>query len=280
MQKTIKVITSPERHVAKLNAGSMSYRLAVMVLCALPAMTCAAQVLVMPNDTITALKHTYALGPSGGPVTWISDGPASGQYTQPGFTATLTGSETVDWSVEAAAGEMFVVSAPPSGFGNAVTLSIYGQWLGGPVDSYTAPSSVSLTFQNLVGPIPSQISADDAMGQSGNLIQFGGSFSIAPGTEFTGVELSAQYDFSVANPVSRQYNALGVGFSAYVDSMSESLSDGTLMTIEAVPEPTSVTLMIFSLSAFACSRLVARRQISTGRRRNAPGGDVGGSGQI
>ena|ERR1017187_6934886 len=260
MEKCIVHIDSVELHLSDFNAASITRRLGVAVLCAFCAITCTATVLVIPDATITGLTHTYRSGYPGGPATQITDAAASGQFTLTSFTAMLTGSEDVDWSFEAPAGEMFAIHTPPSGFGN-VSLSLFCQWWGGSFDGMANPVSTSFSFENLVGPAPSQTSSYDIMGTGGKLIQFSDSFSLAPGTEFTGVEVSAQYDFSTVNPANLQFNPQNFSFEASVESASQILGDGTLMTLQAVPEPTSLALVLFSLSAFAWSHRLSRQEI-------------------
>ena len=170
-----------------------SIRNALMPLFAL-SLTCPATELVLPDATITGLSHSYLHGFPGGPATQIVDRAGTGQYTVSNFTATLTGSETVDWRFEAPPGEMFVIHTPPEGFGN-VSLSIFCQWWGGSFDGMAGPVSTSFAFEGLVGPEPSHTGSNDIMGTGGKLIQFSEGFLLAPGTAFAGVQVSAQVQF-------------------------------------------------------------------------------------
>jgi hypothetical protein len=251
----------------KKSIVNLSRKLGVMALCVFYAMTCTATVLVIPDATITGLSHSFGHFYPAGPATEITDGAASGQFTLTSFTVMLTGSETVDWSFEAPVGEMFVIHTPPSGF-NQVSLSMFCQWWGGSFDGMENPISTSFTFENLVGPAPVQTSSYDIMGTGGKLIQFSDSFSIAPGTTFTGVELSAQYDFSTVSPMSLQFNPQSFHFNASVTSPTETLGDGKLMTLETVPEPSSPALILILLSAFVWSHRFSRQPIATSKRKD------------
>ena len=258
-------INSVEFYLRNSSAVSTFRMLSLILLCGFTEIGCEAAELVIPDAMISGLTHTFQTNMVGGPKTSISDTAAIGQYTLTSFSALLTGSETVDWSFEAPVGEMFVVHTPPSGFSN-VSLSIFCQWWGASFDGMQSPFSTSFTFENLVGPTPSQTSSYEIMGTSGRLIQFSDSFSIAPGTEFTGVEVSDQYAFSAVDPMNLQFNPQNFRFSASVTSFSQTLGDGTLMTLENTPEPTSLALILFSLSAFVWSHRLSQQQILTSNR--------------
>jgi hypothetical protein len=210
--------------------------LGLILLYGFSAMASKATELVIPDAAITGLTHAFGHYAPSGPATSITDGAASGQFTLTNFTAMLTGSETVDWSFEAPAGRMFVVHTPPSGFSN-VSLSVFCQWWGGSFDGMQSPISTSFTFENLVGATPSHTSSNDIMGTGGKLIQFSDSFSIAPGTAFTGVKVSAQYNFSTVNSTNLQFNPQNFRFAASATSFTGILGDGILMSLETLPRP-------------------------------------------
>lgn len=240
----------------------------VTPLFALSVVTCPATELVLPDATITGLSHSFLHGYPGGPATSITDGAARGQYTVSNFTATLTGSETVDWRFEAPLGEMFVIHTPPDGFGN-VSLSIFCQWWGGSFDGMAGPVATSFAFEGLIGPEPSHTYSYDIMGTGGKLIQFDETFLLAPETAFTGVEVSAQYDFTTVNAANFQFGPQNLRFQASVQSATQVLGDGTLMTLETIPEPPSVALVIlFSLCAlFWPQGLIGQRLLTSASRR-------------
>jgi hypothetical protein len=198
------------------------------------AMTCKASVLVIPDAAINELSHSFGHFFPAGPATKITDEPTNGQFTLTSFTTMLTGSEVVEWSFEAPAGKMFVVHTPPNGFTN-VSLSVFCQWWGGTSDSMKFPVSTSYTFKNLIGPTPSHTSTNDIMGSGGRLIQFSDAFSMAPGIMFTGVKVSAQYNFSAFNSTTQQFNPQSFRFAASAVSATQTLGDGILMTLEPLP---------------------------------------------
>jgi hypothetical protein len=209
-----------------------------LVFCSLAAATCSAATLVTPDITITGLTHTFGHFAPGGPTTSISDSVVAGQFTQTGFTATLTGSELVVSRFGAAPREKFVVRAPPAGFGN-ISLTVIGEWVAGS-DFGRTPISNTAVFYNLAGPAPVLTSSQNVIGAGGKWVRSYAVFTVAPGTEFTGVQVSAQFASSIANPASRVFTPQTVKFSAAVSS-SQSLSDGPLLTMESVPLPTMGT---------------------------------------
>src|SRR5262249_28023159 len=151
------------------------------------------------------------------------------------FTATLTGSELVVSHFEAAPGNKFVVHAAPAGFGN-ISLTVIGEWLAGS-DFGISPISNTAVFENLAGPAPVLTSSQNVIGAGGKWVRSYAVFTVAPGTEFTGVQVSAQFASSLANPTNRAFAPQNVRFSAAVSS-SQTLGDGQLLTMESVPLPT------------------------------------------
>ena len=234
MKEFLVHINSVEFYLRNSSAMSTFRMLSLILLCGFTAIGSIAAEFVIPDATITGLTHAISHNFPAGPATTITDGAASGQFIQTNFTAMLTGSETVDWSFEAPTGKMFVVHTPPSGFSN-VSLSVFCQWWGGSFDGMQYPVSTSFTFENLVGATPSHTYSYDIMGTGGKLIQFSDTFSIAPGTTFTGVKVSAQYNFSTVNSTQLQFNPQSFRFAASVTSPTQILGDGILMSLETLP---------------------------------------------
>jgi hypothetical protein len=170
------------------------------------AVSCTAATLALPDSTISGLTHTFGHYGGGGPSTLITDGAKSGQFTQPNFTAMLTGSETVIMRFEAPAGQKFVIHAAPSGF-DSISLSLGGRWWGGTFDATQNPIATSFAFENLVGATPVQTHSFDMLGSGGRLVWFSDVFTVSPGMEFTAVELTATYAFSVLNPSTQRLRA-------------------------------------------------------------------------
>jgi hypothetical protein len=187
----------------------------------------------------------------------IEDYAAAGQYTHTGFTTTLTGSETIYASFEAPAGEMFVIHAPPPGFGD-VTLTLDAEWVAGSGSGYGLSAALTLAvFENLIGSAPTLTSSSDYISTGGDYVRFFNTFTIAPGTTFTGVQLSAQYATSISSPSEQIFTPSAFEFNAGVESF-QTLGDGTLMTLEAIPEPWIISFLALGFLAFRCHHRNAR----------------------
>jgi hypothetical protein len=193
------VIAADLRAVCLLRTRAARYFSIGVIFCAAELVLCAASTLTTPDCTITGLTHTFAnLAPSGS-TTWITDSAEVGQFQQSGFTNQLTGTELVTSRFEAAPGERFVVHAPPAGFG-AIRLTVRSQW---GFSSYGArtPVSSTATFENFVGPAPVFNGDSCEMSSDGTRLVSEYDFNVAPGTEFTGVQVSAQYATSITDSV-------------------------------------------------------------------------------
>mgnify|MGYP001191750195 CR=1 FL=1 len=198
------------------------------------------QGLITPPSTITALTHEITAGSPFGPPASIRDYAASDQFVQTGFTTTLTGSELVVGSFEASAGQMFVIHSSPSG-GN-IFLQMHSSWIAGSGGGVSFnPTSLDVVFLNLVGETPLLSLATSSISQG--TILFNTSFTVAAGTSFTGVQISAQYASTIPSPVEQLYTPNGFTFSASA-SYSPTTGDGILMSLEPIPEP-SVLALIF-----------------------------------
>ena len=223
--------------------GNIACSLVAVTLMSIAETDGNAQGLITPPSTIDGLTHQYGHYAPFGAATMIEDYAASNQFTQTGFTTTLTGSELITGSFEAPAGQMFVIHPAPDAFGDVV-LQVQNSWVassggGGSFD----PISLSAIFENLAGPTPSLISSTTGIGRGDVL--FACFFTVSPGTSFTGIQLSAQYASSVYSPVQQAFTPNTFIFSAYASS-SEILGDGTLMTLEQIPEPSAFTLILLA----------------------------------
>jgi hypothetical protein len=221
---------------------------------------CTAATLALPDSTIFGLTHTFGHYGAGGPATLIKDGAGAGQFTQPNFTTMLTGSETVVMRFEAPAGEKFVIHAPPSGY-DGISLSLVGSWWVGSGDGLLNPIATSFAFENLVGSTPVHTYSFDTLGAGGRVISFSDAFTISPAIEFTAVELRATYAFSIANPSTHLYVPVPDSFKfvCAATSYTQILGDGTLMTLETVPEPTSLALVFVGATALLRRHLKRNR---------------------
>ena len=198
---------------------------------------CAAATLETPDCTVTSLTHTYAdLGPAG-PTSSITDSAAG--FQQPSFTNQLAGSELVSSRFEAPRGNKFVFHAPPAGFG-VIRLTVRSQW---GFSSYGGgwAVSTSATFENLIGPAPVFISQVSDISPDGMRLVSEQEFNVAPGVEFTGVQLSAQFATPITNPVTQIFAPFNFTFGAHVSSF-QALPDGILMTLEPIQPTLTVAL--------------------------------------
>ena len=215
------------------------------------------QGLFTPPSTVTGLTHQYGHYAPFGVATEIRDYAAGNQFIQTGFTATITGSELVVASFEAPASQMFVIHEAPAGFVD-VLLQLNLSWAasGTSLGSASSPTSLSIVFENLTGAEPILLSSVNSLGILGNRISFSNSFSVAPGTTFTGVQLFAQFATSVSSPSEQTLTPSTFTFQAVAWS-SEILGDGTLMTLEPIPEPSAVVLVLLGSGVllFATKRL-------------------------
>jgi hypothetical protein len=193
--------------------------------------------LTTPECTVTGLTHTFGNQNPGGPTSVITDSAAPGQFQQSSFTNQLTGSELVTSRFEAVPGKKFVFHAPPAGFG-AIRLSVRSQW-GFTYSGARLAVSTSAVFENLVGPAPVFVSQASDISPDGKRLVSQQEFNVAPGTEFTGVQLSAQFATSITNPVAQVFDPFNFAFSAGVSSF-QALADGVLMTLE----PSQPTLAV------------------------------------
>ena len=208
---------------------------AAMMFWAAGPVVCAASTLETPDCTVTSLAHAYADLAPGGPTTSITDSAAG--FQQSSFTNQLAGTELVSSRFAAPRGNKFVFHAPPAGFG-AIRLTVRSQW----GFSYYGGGwavSTSATFENLVGSAPVFISQVSDISPDGMRLVSEQQFNVAPGTEFTGVQLSAQFATPITNPVTQIFAPFNFSFNAHVASF-EALPDGILMTLE----PASPTLRI------------------------------------
>lgn len=236
-----------------MSASFLSLRLSIQCCCAFfSVITCTAATLALPDTTILGLTHSFGHYAPFGPATLIRD--AAGQFTQPGFSAMLTGSETVIMRFEAPVGHKFVIHAAPSGF-DSISLRLGGRWWGGSSDGMQSPTATSFAFENLVGAAPVRTSSSDILGSGGRLISFSDTFAVLPGLEFTAVELRATYAFSIASPSILNYVPDLFTFECQASSFSQMLGNGTLMTMEPVPEPTTLALIVIGATALLQHRL-------------------------
>ncbi len=213
-----------------------------------------AQELVISSSMIARLTHSYGNFAPGGAATTIEDYAAAGQFTQTSFATTLSGSEMVATSFEAPAGEMFAINAAPDGFGD-ITLTLDAEWTAG-ADYGLSPVSSSTVFENLIGLTPTLTSSSDCIGAGGKWVRFFDTFTVTPGTEFTGIQLSAQYATSVSSPSQQTFTPAVFTFRTQASS-SQTLGDGTLMTLEATPEPG--VLSLFGMGSFCLFSIFYRR---------------------
>ena len=220
---------------ARRSSKNVLHSWAGLIICSLAAASCSAATLSTPDITITGLTHTFGHSDGAAPPTSISDSAAAGQFTQTGFTATVTGSELLVSHFRAAPGKKFVVHAPPAGFGN-ISLTVIGEWFAGS-DFGLTPISNNALFENLSGPTPVLTSSQNVIGAGGKWVRSYAVFTLAPGTEFTGVQVSAQFASSIANPASGAFAPQNVKLSATISS-SQLLGDGPLLTMESMPLPT------------------------------------------
>ncbi len=212
------------------------FSFAAILLVAEPA-TCPASIIETPDCTVSGLTHTYAdLAPMG-PTTSITDSAAS--FQQPSFTNQFAGTELVSSRFEAPPGTKFVFHTPPAGFGG-IRLTVRSQWGFSYYGGGWAVATTA-TFENLVGPAPAFISQDSNLSPDGTRLVSEQEFYVAPGTEFTGVQLSAQYSTPITNPVTQVFAPFNFTFSARVYSF-QALPDGILMTLEPISPPLAVTL--------------------------------------
>jgi hypothetical protein len=207
------------------------YSFIALILYAGETVPSEASTLATPDCTVSGLTHTFADLAPAGPTTSITDSAAAGQFHQSGFTNQLTGTELVTSRFEADPGKKFVFHAPPAGFG-AIRLTVRSQWGFSYYGGGWAVSTAA-TFENLVGPAPVFLSEVSNMSPDGTRLVSEQEFSVAPGTEFTGVELSAQYVALITNPVTQILDPFNFTFSAHVYSF-EALPDGILMTLEPI----------------------------------------------
>lgn len=192
-----------------------------------------------PDCTITGLTHTFGNPRPGGPTSAITDSAAVGQFQQSPFTNQLTGTELVTSRFEAVAGKKFVFHAPPAGYG-AIRLEVRSQW-GSSYDGGALAASVTATFENLVGPAPVFISHFSEMSRDGAYLVSEQQFNVSPGTEFTGVQLSAQFAAPITNPITKVFDPFNFALSANVHSF-QVLPDGIVMTLEPVQPSLTVAL--------------------------------------
>jgi hypothetical protein len=169
----------------------------------------------------------------------ITDSAAAGQFQQSSFTNQLTGSELVSSRFEAAPGNKFVFHAPPAGYG-AIRLQVRSQW-GFSYNGGGWAVSTTAAFENLVGPAPVFISQVSDISPDGKRLVSQQEFNVAPGTEFTGVQLFAQFATSITNPVTQIFDPYNFAFSAGVSSF-QALPDGLLMTLEPIQPTLAVAL--------------------------------------
>src|SRR5262249_46992244 len=128
---------------------------------------------------------------------------------------------------------------PPAGFG-AIRLIVRSQW---GVSSYGGGWAISTTatFENLIGPSPVFISQVSDISPDGTRLVSEQEFNVAPGTEFTGIQLSAQFATPIANPITQFFDPFNFTFSAHVSSF-QVLPDGVLMTLEPASPTVTVAL--------------------------------------
>lgn len=199
-----------------------------------------ADIVVLPDITITSLGHAHSSDPFFGNSTVdgvsIPSGYIGGTYTTNGFTGEAHGGDTITEQILAPAGQKFVVNFDPAYSSLGLGISIYWQAGGDSSSTFVAPT---ITFQNLIGAAPTPTYSLAAVGDAGNVISYEYMADIVGSLSFTGLTVS----FPVLNSPPGGSRSFSIGSNSdpsfYAYGSSADNFDSPILALEqpsAVPE--------------------------------------------
>jgi hypothetical protein len=250
------------------------FRAAVVVVVPIVAICCVcavspAAVIVTPTSTVSALGHHYrpadltaGLSIRDAATSSNAQTPNLGTFAQSGFTATLTGQDTLVGRIAAPPGMQFVAQ-PIAGLTNRIEVVTDWSVPGG--DFGMSPSAVTFEFEGLTGASPTRLGSGlSVSGGGGKWVRFFETFNVPSAFSFTALRIEATYNYTVSSPTSRPFTPSWFEFGMRAGGTFATVPDATLMTLQPIPEPTSTTLLALGLAG----AVAQRRHTTSGRGRS------------
>jgi hypothetical protein len=178
---------------------------AFALISALSVFNASAETINIPPVEITSLSHFAwynSLEDMGGVSDTVTFPSGPGTFSGPGFTAAIGNGDTVVARFEAPAGKAFVVTHHPTAPFN--TFSFYAEWRTGEADWGSYSSVGTITFENLTGTAPTEVSKQFMVSDNGKAISLNAQFNVIGDFEFTAIKIT----FTVSQPladISRTY---------------------------------------------------------------------------
>ena len=217
----------------------------------LPCSLLMAQTLSLTPTSIGSISHSF-------------DGPDGGEDDQALTFASpsveLVNYDTVQVSVSAPAGEAWNVAYTGQGFDSAyIRLSIYfGEGFGGPYDSITSGDWQFDYVNGSVASLGGNFVNNSAIPDSADQLFFDLYENVASDFSFTGITASMTFDNSTlaANALT-SFNYAQLSYT-YQPSDFEESDPGQQLTLQSVPEPS--TLALIGLCGLGFVKAFRRRQ--------------------
>jgi hypothetical protein len=229
-----------------------------VVLVCFGAAVAPAAVIALPPASVTAFSHYH---PDGGPILDSASSanatpPSQGAYVQPSFAATVTGQDTVTLRIVAPAGKEFVALPKPRTIsGTILAIAEWADTSHNVVFAGVAPRSVSAVFVTPRGGTVAGFVLPTQSFMAPDVMRFHESvmFNAFAPLEFTELDITATYNFSVGSPSSVSFSP--IFFKLASDgAVSSTGSDIALLALQPVPEPSAAGAVLFATAALVGKR--------------------------
>jgi hypothetical protein len=221
------------------------------ILCLVSSSAMAATIVVPPIEVQT-LTHDFLTGPGFPfpiPITIARDSFEIGSGYTGGDAFSIPSISNGDMAtirIQAPAGKKFVVHDANAQLG----LDFYWQ-AGGDVSSLSGGTA---TFENLTGSAPLESYSFLAVGNSGNVIKAELQFQSLGLFEFTAIDITIPVQSSPAAGA-RNFGSVQSNSSPAFYALVLGTEDHTILSIESVPEPGSITLLLAGSVALCRRRM-------------------------
>jgi hypothetical protein len=209
-----------------------------------------ASLITLPAVTVTSVSHDH---PSGGGVVDSASGaaatpPNQGSYSQPAFTETFTGKDTVTMRIVAPDGQKFVLAPRPGSV--SASLDVLADWVDTP--NFKGFAGVFAVNASLKFVRPDGSTMTTPPGPAGDRLisptaaRLGGSFTVqafAP-IEFVELDVMNTFNSSIATPVAAHYDPVFFKMGSSGGSLSSG-ADFTVLSLQPVPEPAGAMIVGF-----------------------------------
>ena len=217
-----------------------------------------AEIYYTPDLVATGFEHTYSVGGKATPITHIADSIQVG--TAPSWTPDWEDPVTWVSTVTAPDGYLFVVT-PPAGFEQSSLLCMASFWSTSmPVTDHTIfCSTTSYSFEDLMGTAPTLNGSGSTVGQALYTLSAQANFTVSEPFSFKSITFTTMPPYALgAFPVETYHGAPRFDFSVYGDGV---LPDSTIISLQPIPEPASLWLLIAGGSALLMVRHRPRKNV-------------------